>query len=48
MMDIAIRTKFDKDILSFTVPYKMFVEMESNANLESLCVIEEQRVILIF
>jgi len=48
LMDITIRTKFEKDILSFTVPYKMFVEMESNANLESLCVIEEQRVILIF
>ncbi|WP_368487453.1 DUF169 domain-containing protein [Clostridium sp. BJN0013] len=30
LTDIAVRTKFDKDILSFTVPYKMFIEMESN------------------
>ncbi|MBC8016216.1 MAG: DUF169 domain-containing protein [Sporomusaceae bacterium] len=30
LVDISIRTKFDKDILSFTVPYKMFLEMESN------------------
>lgn len=30
LTDIAVRTKFDKDILSFTVLYKMFMEMESN------------------
>ena len=30
LVDISVRTKFDKDILSFTIPYKMFLEMESN------------------
>lgn len=30
LTDPTIRTKLDKDILSFTVPYKMFIEMESN------------------
>ena len=30
LIDISVRTKFDKDILSFTIPYKMFLEMESN------------------
>jgi uncharacterized protein (DUF169 family) len=30
LTDITVRAKFDKDILSFTVPYKMFSEMESN------------------
>lgn len=30
LMDITVRAKCDKDIVSFTVPYKMFLEMESN------------------
>ncbi len=30
LTDISIRTKFDKDIMSFAIPYKMFLEMESN------------------
>lgn len=30
LTDISVRTKVDKDILSFAIPYKMFIEMESN------------------
>ncbi|MHB8156304.1 MAG: DUF169 domain-containing protein [Desulfocucumaceae bacterium] len=30
MFDISVRKQVDRDILSFTVPYKMFEEMESN------------------
>ncbi|HBV97543.1 MAG: hypothetical protein JL50_07775 [Peptococcaceae bacterium BICA1-7] len=30
MFDISARKQVDRDILSFTVPYKMFREMESN------------------
>ncbi len=29
LTDITVRKLFDKDILSFTVPYKMYLEMES-------------------
>lgn len=30
LTDISVRAKFDRDILSFTIPYKMFLEMEGN------------------
>ena len=30
LVDVAVRRRVDKDILSFSVPYKMFLEMESN------------------
>ena len=30
LTDIAVRGKVDKDILSFSVPYNMFLEMEQN------------------
>lgn len=30
LTDITVRSKFEKDILSFTIPYKMFLEMEAN------------------
>jgi uncharacterized protein (DUF169 family) len=30
LTDITVRAKCDKDILSFAVPYKMFLEMEDN------------------
>lgn len=30
LIDISVRKSFDKDIMSFSVPYKMFDEMESN------------------
>ncbi|MBO8127645.1 MAG: DUF169 domain-containing protein [Peptococcaceae bacterium] len=30
LTDISVRNKVDRDILSFTVPYKMYLEMEDN------------------
>ncbi len=30
LVDISIRKRVDRDLLSFTVPYKMFLDMESN------------------
>lgn len=30
LTDVTVRTKFDKDILSFAVPYTMLLEMEAN------------------
>lgn len=41
-MDISARKQVDKDILSFSVPYKMFVEMENNAE-ESFLARDEWR-----
>lgn len=32
LTDITVRKQLDKDILSFSVPYKMFLEMESNVD----------------
>ncbi|MBC7105111.1 MAG: DUF169 domain-containing protein, partial [Firmicutes bacterium] len=30
LIDISVRKRVDRDLLSFTVPYKMFLEMEDN------------------
>lgn len=30
LMDISVRKRVDKEVLSFAVPYKMFLEMEAN------------------
>ena len=30
LFDISVRSKVDKDVLSFSVPYNMFLEMEQN------------------
>jgi len=30
LTDITVRNKFAKDLLSFAIPYAMFLEMESN------------------
>ena len=32
LTDITVRNKFAKDLLSFAIPYTMFVEMESNVD----------------
>ncbi|CCO08125.1 DUF169 domain-containing protein [Desulforamulus hydrothermalis] len=45
MFDISARKCVDKDILSFTVPYKMFLEMESNVAGSFLEKHEWQRVL---
>jgi uncharacterized protein (DUF169 family) len=32
LTDVTVRNKFPKDLLSFTIPYQMFLEMESNVD----------------
>jgi len=32
MFDISVRKQLDSDLLAFTVPYKMFKEMEDNVS----------------
>jgi len=45
LTDISVRGIFDKDILSFTMPYKMFLEMESDVDGSFLQKAEWQKVL---
>ncbi|MFZ5632429.1 MAG: DUF169 domain-containing protein [Bacillota bacterium] len=45
LIDISARKQVDKDILSFTLPFKMFLEMESNVDGSFLEKEEWQRVL---